>query len=360
MCYNGVGREKNTDDGGKTGMKLISFTVPCYNSQDYMKKCIDSLLSGGDEVEVIIVNDGSTDATLQIAREYERNAPASVKVVDKPNGGHGSGINAGLNIAEGIYFKVVDSDDWLDRNALSRLLETIRRHKEEGVLPDLYITNFIYDHASDNTQYVSRYDKKFPVGKLCRWEEAGKFRFSHMMLMHALLYKRENLLMSGTVMPEHTFYCDNLFAYRPLPFMKTLFYLDVDLYHYFIGRADQSVNINNFTKRYAQQQRVMLLMTDSYSLEEIKKMPSGLRRYLWHSLEVIMMNTVFFTCAADGTERRQSLKDLWRHIRANDKAMYKKLRRRSYATAVNYLPWKVRGAVMKCGYKILCKKIKLG
>ena len=98
-------------------MKYITFTVPCYNSQDYMERCIESLLPGGEDVEIIIVDDGSKDATGEIADYYERQYPSIVKAVHKENGGHGSGVNAGLKRASGMYFKVVDSDDWLDETA---------------------------------------------------------------------------------------------------------------------------------------------------------------------------------------------------------------------------------------------------
>ena len=341
-------------------MKLISFTVPCYNSQVYMKKCIDSLLTGGRDVEIIIVNDGSKDGTLKLANEYKENYPDTVKVIDKENGGHGSGVNAGLKAAEGLYFKVVDSGDWLDTDALNELLGVIKLHLSEGRLPDLYVTNFIYDRVYDGTKHVSSYEKKMPQGKIFGWDGVKKFRFSHMMLMHALLYKRESLLKSGTRLPEHTFYVDNIFAYKPLPFMQTVYYLNVDLYHYFIGRADQSVNRKNIIARYEQQLLVMREMTDAYSWDEIKKMPKGLKNYMWHSLEVIMMTTLFFTCAEYSKERKENLKALWRHIKERDKKLYKKLRHGSYATAVNYLSWRLRGFVMSKGYDILCRKVKLG
>ena len=181
-----------------------------------------------------------------------------------------------------------------------------------------------------------------------------------MMLMHALVYKREVLLHSGMVLPEHTFYVDNSFAYEPLPHTRALFYLDVDLYHYFIGRDDQSVNRKNFVKRYAQQVRVMREMIDAYTLKDIKNMEKGLRKYMWHALEVIMMNTIFFTCAEDSPERRKELKELWLYIKARDKKLYRKFRSNSYATSVNYLPWKLRSFVMNVGYGILCRKVKLG
>lgn len=341
-------------------MKLISFAVPSYNSQEYMRKCIDSLLTGGDDVEVIIVNDGSKDDTLKIANEYAANYPDIVKVIDKENGGHGSGVNAGLKLASGLYYKVVDSDDWLDAEALKQLLETIKRHQSENTLPDLYITNFIYDKVYENTRHVSAYGDKLPEGVICGWDKLKKFKYSHMMLMHALLYKREKLLESGTVLPEHTFYVDNIYAYKPLPYMQTVCYLNLDLYHYFIGRSDQSVNKANFVKRYEQQIRVMLCMTDSYTWDEIKKMPKGLKRYMWHSLEALMMTTLLFICAECSPERKKALKAMWKHIKEKDRALYKKLRHRSYATVVNYLPWRLRGWLMCLGYDILCKKVKLG
>lgn len=98
-------------------MKYITFTVPCYNSAPYMRRCIDSLLPFRDYVEIIIINDGSTDATPEIADEYALRFPETVKVIHKANGGHGSGVNAGLAHASCKYFKVVDSDDWLDRRS---------------------------------------------------------------------------------------------------------------------------------------------------------------------------------------------------------------------------------------------------
>ena len=107
-------------------MKYITFAVPCYNSQDYMRRCVDSLLAGGRDVEIILINDGSSDDTGRIADEYQLRHPDIVRAVHKPNGGHGSGVNKGLELARGLYYKVVDSDDWLDAGAYRMLLGRIR------------------------------------------------------------------------------------------------------------------------------------------------------------------------------------------------------------------------------------------
>ena len=123
-------------------MKYITFAVPCYNSESYMRRCIDSLLAAGDKAEIIIINDGSSDATGEIAAEYERLHPEIVRAVNKENGGHGSGVNLGLSMAEGVYFKVVDSDDWLDDKALQKFMERLEHFivsKDWETIPDLFI-----------------------------------------------------------------------------------------------------------------------------------------------------------------------------------------------------------------------------
>ena len=150
-------------------MKYITFAVPCYNSQEYMRKCVDSLLKGGEDVEIVIVNDGSKDETIHIANEYKEKFPTIIRVVDKENGGHGSGVNAGLKLATGLYYKVVDSDDWADEEALKKLLATMKKHAEAKSSPDLYVVNYVYEHVADNTRHYSRYDKKFPTEKFCSW-----------------------------------------------------------------------------------------------------------------------------------------------------------------------------------------------
>ena len=126
-------------------MKYISFAIPCYNSQDYMAHAIESILPGGDEVEIIIVNDGSKDKTSQIAHEYMDKYPDIIKVIDKENGGHGDAVNAGLANASGKYFKVVDSDDWVDEEALHKILMLMRHLEEDNEQIDMLISNYVYE-----------------------------------------------------------------------------------------------------------------------------------------------------------------------------------------------------------------------
>ena len=107
-------------------MKLLSFAIPCYNSEKYMEKCIDSILIGGEDVEILIVNDGSKDRTAEIADAYEAKYPTICRAIHQENGGHGEAVNAGIRNATGRYFKVVDSDDWVDPDAYRAILSKLR------------------------------------------------------------------------------------------------------------------------------------------------------------------------------------------------------------------------------------------
>ncbi len=342
-------------------MKLISFVIPSYNSQDYLKVAVDSLLIGKSDVEIIIVNDGSKDQTLVIANAYQKNYPDIIKVIDKENGGHGSTINAGLKIATGQYFKVIDSDDWVDQTSLIKLIEKIKEMNLLNQEPDLYITNFVYEHVADNTQYERDYSPNFPQNILFNWEQTkDKFRYSKTLLMHGLVYKTSILRKSKLILPEHTFYVDNIVSNLPLPFVKTIYYMKLPLYRYFIGRADQSVSLKNITSRYQQQMRVFEIISREYTYEFINHLPKGLRSYMKHNISAMMIITQMFTVASDTKERRRDLKNLWKNLKHQDKKIYYFLKYRSYNTFVHFLPWKLKSFIMVKSYLYLTRKVKLG
>lgn len=342
-------------------MKLISFVIPAYNSENYLHTAIDSLLPIIDDIEIIIVNDGSKDNTSQIAHTYQARYPKHIVVIDKENGGHGSGVNSGLNAATGLYYKVLDSDDWMDEESLYKLVNQMKLHLKRKESPDLYITNFVYEHVEDKTAYERDYSENFPQYRLFKWHELSKkFKYSKTLLMHALIYKTKVLRDAGLVLPEHTFYVDNIVAYQPLPFVNTIYYMKLPLYRYFIGRSDQSITLKNITGRYKQQIKVFEILSSTYSYAEIKRMPKGLQTYMKHFLASIMTITIMFTIGGKEPERKRDLKALWRKIKADDKALYQFLRYRSNNTFVNFLPYRLKRFVIIKGYLYLANKVKLG
>ena len=302
-------------------MKLLSFVVPSYNSEKYLNKCVDSLLKGGEDVEIIIVNDGSKDNTIKIAREYEEKYPSIIKVVDKENGGHGSGINSGLEVATGLYFKCVDSDDWVDEDALKEVIKTIKEHLKENKLPDLYYTNFVFERVDENTQKRSDIKKNFPLGKFFTWKDIKPLKPSEYILMHMMIYKLDILKKCHLHLLEHTFYVDNLFVYQPLPYVNTLYYLDVDLYRYYIGREDQSVNEQIMISRIDQQLRVNKIMIDCCDVMSLKS--RKLRNYMIKYLTMLTtVSTVL--CVKSGTEENLAKRDeLWQYLEETKPEVYK-------------------------------------
>ena len=197
-------------------MKLITFTVPCYNSAAYMDHCIETLLTAGEDAEIILVDDGSKDDTGKIADAYAEKYPTIVRVIHQENGGHGEGVNQGIRNATGVYFKVVDSDDWLDTDALQKVLTELRAHLGDEQPLDLMMANYVYEHVADNTQNVVDYKGILPEGRVFHWNEIGKFPPNKNILMHSVIYRTEVLRRSGMELPKHTFYVDNIFVYQPL------------------------------------------------------------------------------------------------------------------------------------------------
>ena len=157
-------------------MKLLSVAIPCYNSESYMEHCINTLLTGGEEVEIIIVDDGSAkDRTAEIADEYARRYPTICRAIHQENGGHGEAVNTGLRNATGIFFKVVDSDDWVNEEAFQEVLETLRRFVYGEETLDMLVTNFVYEKQGAKRKKVMKYSTAFPKDKVFGWDDVKFF-----------------------------------------------------------------------------------------------------------------------------------------------------------------------------------------
>lgn len=305
-------------------MKYLSIAIPCYNSEDYMDRAIQSLLPGGEDVEIIIVNDGSTDHTLEIARRYEKEYPTIVKVVDKENGGHGDAVNEGLNHASGMYFKVVDSDDWVEETALEKILDVLKGWYQQGSLTDMLISNYVYEKVGVKNKKVIHYRNVLPQDRIMTWGDIGRFRLSQYILMHSVIYRTELLRNCGLKLPKHTFYVDNIYVYYPLPHVTSLYYLDVDFYRYFIGREDQSVNEKNMIKRIDQQLYVTRTMIDMYSMRKISS--RKLRNYMINYLAIMMTVSSIILIRSKTEENLEKKKALWKYVKEVDYRVYWKIR----------------------------------
>ena len=303
-------------------MKLLSIAIPSYNSQDYMRNCIDSLLTGGEEVEILIIDDGSKDATPQIADEYAKKYPSIIRAVHQENGGHGEAVNAGIRHATGFFYKVVDSDDWVDQESYEKVLDFLRQAVKEEEPLDMLISNYVYEKQGARRKKVIHYHSILPENRYFGWEEIGHFGVSQNILMHSVIYRTQLLRDCGFELPKHTFYVDNIFVYWPLPYVKKMYYLDTDFYRYFIGRDDQSVNDKVMMSRIDQQIRVNKIMIDIYAKHEGSFSCPQLCEYMQHYLETIMMVTSVLLMKMNTEESIAMRDDVWNYLEEKSPEAY--------------------------------------
>lgn len=336
-------------------MKLLSIAIPCYNSQDYMANCIESLLPGGEDVEILVVNDGSKDRTAEIAEEYAKKYPAIVKAIHQENGGHGSAVNTGIANASGLFFKVVDSDDWVKADAYQEILSKLRELAGGEHTLDMLVSNFVYEKEGEKRKKVMHYRHILPQGRVFTWDECGHFHPGKYILMHSVIYRTKLLRECGLHLPEHTFYVDNIYVFEPLLYVRNMYYLDVNFYRYYIGRADQSVNEKVMIGRIDQQIKVNKLMADYFigkknAIYANKKMG----KYMLSYLDIITTISSILLIRSGTEEALEKKKELLNYIRQKDRSVYRKLRYGLLGNCMN-LPGRTGRWISVEGYKI-CQK----
>ncbi len=346
-------------------MKLLSIAVPCYNSAAYMERCVKSLLVGGEDVEILLVDDGSTkDNTAELADRLEKEHPGVVRAIHQPNKGHGGAVNTGLAHATGRFFKVVDSDDKVRASAYKVVMDTLKKFAAAedcgGEVLDLLISNFVYDKDGATRKKVMQYRRELPVNRLFNWDEAGNFRKGSYILMHSVIYRTALLRECGMQLPEHTFYVDNIYVFEPLPYVKNMYYLDVNFYYYYIGREDQSVNETVMIGRLDQQARVNRIMIDYFidpARAELIGRHKKLYRYMYNYLEIITTITSVLAIKSGEDKHLKIKEDVWTYMKERDGRLYKKMRYGIFGIAA-HLPGKGGHAIVKGGYKIAQKIFK--
>lgn len=303
-------------------MKLISFVVCCYNSQDYMREAIDSLLKGGEDVEIIIVDDGSKDDTAKIADEYLEKYPSIIKVVHQPNGGHGAGVMAGIRLATGQYFKIVDSDDWVDDEGYKKVLDLVRSINGG---PELILTDFQYYHGKEPV-HQNRYNP-LPENQIFGWKEVKRLKLTQNLLIQSTMFKTEAVQKDNVDLPFHCFYEDTLYVYSAMFNVDKLYYLPINFYCYNVGRPGQSVEENTSIRRYKDFLRVAELCFkagDPYKYLKEGDKPKWFALYR-------QIRISFYMCVTYGQlkhtkESKKDLTAMFKACKAINPRLYRRLR----------------------------------
>ena len=216
--------------------KLLTIVVPTYNMQDYLNRCLDSLVLSPElmeQLEVLVVNDGSKDNSSVIAHEYGARYPETFRVIDKDNGNYGSCVNRGLAEAQGKYIKILDADDWFDNRELAAFLMKLK-----DVDVDLVLTNYqVVNPEGQITQYMSYPMSAKEVFNFQDYSVPGVY-----FAMHSITYRTEMLRNINYKQTEGISYTDTEWVYYPQHGLKTCIYLPFDIYRYVVGRKGQTMD----------------------------------------------------------------------------------------------------------------------
>lgn len=318
----------NADAG--TQAKVLTIAIPAYNSESYLGRCIDSLVAAKNAarlLEVLVVNDGSKDATLQIAKNYENKFPAIVRALDQENKGWGGAVNYAIKEAQGKYFYVVDSDDFLDSNVLEIWLSTLNSVSKNAQAPiDLFLCNFVYNHISDASQHTISYRKLFPDGKIITWDEMQKPSIDQYLMIHSMCFRTQIIRDSKLILPHNMAYMDSILALHPLPLVKTLYYADIDLYYYTIGREGQSIEIEVLKKQIDQQITAVYLAIDDLNYEELQQTSQRLADCATRYLSAMLTVSAIYLFKINTKECIAMVDEVWNYLKNKDPKMYDALR----------------------------------
>lgn len=272
-------------------MKVLSVIVPAYNVEKYINRCLDSLVYNEkclDDIETIVVDDGSLDDTYKIVKNYEKKYPGSVRVIRKENGGHGSTINVGLELASGSYVKVLDGDDWFN---IFDMPEFINKLSNESA--DIVVTNYKRVLLYEEKEKCFNFSRNVSSGGSYKISDAVEeingadffFKFS----MPSMAIKTEVLKKAwGEGLPEKRFYVDQLFVAKVLMAANTYAVYNLDIYRHFIGRSDQSIGVTGFYNHRFDHEFVLKILLSMYNEIQDESKKDILRQQL-----VLMIETQY-------------------------------------------------------------------
>lgn len=266
--------------------KILTITVPSYNAENYLLETIPTMLSVSDpeKLEIIIVNDGSKDNTLAVAQQLKKNYPETIVIVDKENGGHGSTINAGIKIATGKYFKVVDADDWVESKNLEVLIDYLEQCNDDEV-----ISPFVKVYTDKNIEEIYSYKPKLNQ-KTYQYDDFLS-EINELPKMHAICIKTEILQKNNIQIDENCFYVDLEYNVFPMPYIKTISYFELPIYRYRLGSPTQSVSMSSYIKNIKMHEKVLFALIYFYnSYQSISKVQKNLLEDLISSVVTTQAN----------------------------------------------------------------------
>ena len=298
--------------------KTLSISIAAYNVEKFLKNTLDSLVAPEimDDIEVLIVDDGSKDNTAIIGKEFEEKYPNSFKVISKPNGGYGSTINAAMDVATGKYFKTLDGDDWYDTENFVRLVSDLKH-----IDVDMVITPFTFVNEVTGEKEVVKSDKKF-LGKPMAFETLP-CELHPKIKMHSITYKTSLLKNNHIRIGEHCFYTDIEYVIFPMVYVNNVYFLDYSVYKYRIVLEGQSVSWEGFKKHYKDHLKVTERILKFYTEKQKGVLSKQKDTFIYFILQGLISTQYRIFLHMDNTEQtRQELINFDKMIKRENNTLY--------------------------------------
>ena len=297
--------------------KILTISVAAYNAENDLRRCLDSMIKTtiAEKLEIIVVNDGSKDDTLLVAKEYETKFPNVIRVIDKENGGHGSTINASIKIATGKYYKIVDSDDWVDKRGIESLVKEL-----ENIDADLVLNPYqdIDAKTLKQNNLINPYSDNVQIGVVQSINNIDDI----VIYMHSTTFKTQLLKQMGPIIDEDCFYVDMEYTLFPLKYVQNYICFDLPVYQYLLGTATQSMNKNSLIKRREQHLKVTKRIIQYY--EEIKTdSESGIQKIVLRRVRLALLNQYKIYFNMNSSESRKEIKKFDEWAKAVSRETYK-------------------------------------
>ena len=340
-------------------MKYLSIIIPCYNSEKYLQACLASLLFGHeDKLEIIIVNDGSVDSTSKIAHEYENQYPSTIQVIDSENSGHGGAINKALKVANGLFIKVLDSDDLLLEEGVIHLLNDIeQRNRKNKELPDIYLSDYVVHNIKTESNTIKGFSSFAKcIDTFTDFSFVKKIKKYEHYFIHMFTFKNELMRKHPIQLLEKTFYEDNQLIFHILKNSVSLIYLSKPISQYNVGSDNQSISLANIDKNFINQINVMHTIIDCMSDEEYRSLDKYHKYHMLFTLRTFIVLTFYHIYCVPKKEKSMKYKELVKYFKRSKPYLYRQLKRKTIWFFISLCPPFLRGFVARTGNKLLAKK----
>lgn len=325
--------------------KLLTVSVAAYNVEKYIKECLNSFIDKSfiNDIEVLVINDGSVDSTASIAYRYQKKYPDTFRVINKENGGHGSAVNRGIAEAKGRYFKTVDGDDWIDKHAFKKLIDFIKITDADVISTDYWWVDDSTKHKIkkiQNTFKGIKYKKKYLFDNVCN---------DIYINIHAMTIKTEILQNNNITLDKHCFYVDAEYVLFPVPYINTIAFLPKPVYMYRLGLGTQSMDILNMQKNCSHHEKVINRIIKLYNSNR-KNLSVPKKEYLEKAIAKLLTSQIkiYLSYPASPKMKKRIIK-LDKNIRKKYPQIYKKMDNKSIylLRKSNYNLYNIASAVLR-------------